>query len=249
MVKNPSNIKNKAKRKEVYAKYKQQKKKTKKELRAARVKEIEALGDKAPPKQIPRTIENTRELDETVVQPDDVEVIGDEKDDEFSKYFSNEVKPKLMISTRPKCSRKLFPFIGDLMQTIPNAFYYPRANHHIKDLAKYAANKKFTHLVMLSEKDKACNGLIITHLPVGPTVFLKVSSFVPGEKIPGHGRPTSHIPELILNNFKTRLGRRVGRFLGSLFPHVSTHIKTDIIKTEDNTYGEYFACYYYIDIR
>jgi hypothetical protein len=47
-----------------------------------------------------------------------------------------------------------------------------------------------------------------------------VSSFEPGSAIPGHGRPTVHIPELILNNFTTRLGRRSGRFLGSLFPHV-----------------------------
>ena len=33
----------------------------------------------------------------------------------------------------------------------------------------------------------------------------------------GHGRISSHKPELILNNFNTRLGRRVGRMLGSLF--------------------------------
>jgi ribosome production factor 1 len=33
----------------------------------------------------------------------------------------------------------------------------------------------------------------------------------------GHGRPSSHRPELVLNNFGTRLGRRVGRMLGSLF--------------------------------
>lgn len=33
----------------------------------------------------------------------------------------------------------------------------------------------------------------------------------------GHGRPSSHRPELVLNNFNTRLGRRVGRMLGSLF--------------------------------
>jgi ribosome production factor 1 len=33
----------------------------------------------------------------------------------------------------------------------------------------------------------------------------------------GHGRATSHRPELILNGFNTRLGRRVGRMLGSLF--------------------------------
>lgn len=125
-MKNPSQIKNKVKRGEVYAKYKQQKKKAKKLQRLERVKEVEALGEDAPPKQVARTIENTRVKDETVVESEDVEVIGDEKDDEFAKYFSNEAKPKIMISTRPKCSRKLFPLIGDLMQMIPNAFYYPR---------------------------------------------------------------------------------------------------------------------------
>ena len=54
---------------------------------------------------------------------------------------------------------------------------------------------------------------------------MQLSSFEPGSKIPGHGKPTSHIPELILNNFGTRLGRRTGRFLGSLFPHVCVYIK------------------------
>lgn len=126
MVKNPSDIKNKVKRTMMYAKYKSQKKKLKKKLREERVAEVEALGEAAPPKQIPKTIENTREVDDTLVQPDDEEVAGDEADDEFAKYFSNEVKPKIMLTTRPNCSRKLFPFIGDLMQMIPNAFYYPR---------------------------------------------------------------------------------------------------------------------------
>lgn len=55
-MKNPSQIANKIKRTEVYQKYKQQKKKTKKRLREEKVKEVEALGDKAPPKQVPTTI-------------------------------------------------------------------------------------------------------------------------------------------------------------------------------------------------
>lgn len=147
--------------------------------------------------------------------------------------------------------------------------YFVTANHLVGDLVKYASNKKFTHLVILTEKQKACNGLVdhcasvvyvsqfvlltlaashcsllISHLPNGPTAFFKVrrnrmfhsteclcvisccsqlSSFEAGAQIPGHGRPTSHIPEIILNNFGTRLGRRTGRFLGSLFPHVSRY--------------------------
>lgn len=62
MVKNPSQIKNKVKRTEMYAKYKQQKKKLKKKLRLERVQEVESLGTSAPAKQIPKTIDNSREL-------------------------------------------------------------------------------------------------------------------------------------------------------------------------------------------
>ena len=35
----------------------------------------------------------------------------------------------------------------------------------------------------------------------------------------GHGTLTSHKPELILNNFTTRLGHTIGRMLASVFPH------------------------------
>ncbi len=156
-MKNPSKIANKAKRIEVYAKYKDQKKKMKKKLRELRAAEVQALGEEAPPKPVARTIENTRAHDDSFCKPTDPEVVGDERDDEFAKYFMSEKRPKLMITTRPKCSKKLFSFIADLMQMIPNAFYYPRGEYDIKELVKYASNKDFTHLVVLGEKQKQCN--------------------------------------------------------------------------------------------
>ena len=107
------------------------------------------------------------------------------------------------------------------MQMIPNAFYYPRESFQIADMIEAAGTKDFTHLVVLAEKNKVCNGALVTILPAGPTAFFKLSSFEAGSKLGGHGKPTAHIPELIINHFNTRLGRRVGRFLGSLFPHVS----------------------------
>ena len=63
--------------------------------------------------------------------------------------------------------------------------------------------------------------VFLTHYLILHYIY-QLSSFQAGEKIPGHGRPTSHVPEIILSNFGTRLGRRTGRFLGSLFPHVCT---------------------------
>ena len=58
-----------------------------------------------------------------------------------------------------------------------------------------------------------------SNLP-GPTAYFKISNITIPSDIANHGKSTGHIPELILNNFTTRLGRRTGRFLGSLFPHV-----------------------------
>jgi len=54
---------------------------------------------------------------------------------------------------------------------------------------------------------------------VGPTAFFKVSNVISSNSIPNHGASTSHVPELVLNGFTTRLGHRVGRLLGSIFPH------------------------------
>lgn len=63
-----------------------------------------------------------------------------------------------MITTRPKCSKKLYPFIGDLMQMIPNAFYYPRESKLVNEMATWATEKGFTHIIVLSEKQKQCDG-------------------------------------------------------------------------------------------
>lgn len=218
---NPSQIGNKAKRTQVYARLKAAKKKERRERRETnKRKAVEAgeLGSTVPQKR-QRTIENTREADPTTVQPSDREVFGDEAGDEFATIFANTEQPKIMITTRPRPSKELFRFIGDLMMLFPKAFYYPRKEFDVKQICGFAANKKFTHLIVLGEKNKKCNGMIVSRLPEGPTAFFKVSNVQNAADVVRRGSSTSHTPEIILNNFSTRLGRRVGRFLGSLFPH------------------------------
>lgn len=60
----------------------------------------------------------------------------------------------------------------------------------------------------------------IVKLPEGPTAIFQLTSIRLGKQIHNHGRSTSHTPELVLNNFITKLGHRVGRLFVSLFPHV-----------------------------
>lgn len=224
---NPGRIKNKLKRSEMYGKYLLEKKAQKRQSRIRREKEAEALGEEAPERAAPRTLENTRETEATAVQPGDEEIMADEAEDEFASYFSDEIRPKILLTTRPCPSAQLFHFIADLMQFFPKLYYYQRKSYSIKDICTFASNRKFTHLIVLSEKSKVCNGMLISHLRPsgaarglgGPTAFFKVSNVIPSKDVPNHGSASSHIPELNLHGFTTRLGHRAGRFLGSLFPH------------------------------
>ena len=52
----------------------------------------------APPKPIPRTLETTREPDETIVFPDDEEILQDEMTDEMAPYFNRLTTPKILIT-------------------------------------------------------------------------------------------------------------------------------------------------------
>ncbi|CAK4083993.1 unnamed protein product [Aphanomyces euteiches] len=227
--KNPSAIKNKIKRQEIMVKYKKEKKALREEKRAQRKKEAEELGDKAPPKLVPRTIDNTREQEVTMISAEDEEIVGDEMDDEFASIFGNEETPKIMWTTRPFPSADLYPFIQNLMEFVPNSFYYKRGTYDIKDICRFAGNKAFTHVGILSEKEKKCNGMVISRLPHGPTAFFKISNVVLMDKIENHARKTSHQPEVILNNFNTRLGHRIGRFLGSFFEHKPEFIGRQVV--------------------
>jgi ribosome production factor 1 len=237
VTRNPSHITNRLKRSEMYGKYLEQKRQEKKHARLQRIKEVKALGGDdddrddggVAKKTVPKTLDNTREVEPTMVLQDP-EVAADEADDEFARYFHREFPPKVLVTTRPRPSQNLFYFIADLQRLIPKLHFYPRKSFSVKEICQFAANRDFTHVIVLTENAKQCNGMTISHIGggggddgdeklVGPTAFFKVSNVVTSQNIPNHGASTNHIPELNLHGFGTRLGHRVGRLLGSLFPH------------------------------
>ncbi|OWY92893.1 Ribosome production factor 1, partial [Phytophthora megakarya] len=60
-MRNPSHIKNKMKRQLVMQKFRKEKKEAKKAAQLKRRREAEEMGEEAPAKMEPRTIDNTRE--------------------------------------------------------------------------------------------------------------------------------------------------------------------------------------------
>jgi ribosome production factor 1 len=77
--------------------------------------------------QTPKTIDNMREMDDTVVAPDDEEVLRDEADDEFAEYYDNTKQAKLMITTQQSPSGKIYRLVAEFMAVIPNCSFYKRS--------------------------------------------------------------------------------------------------------------------------
>ncbi|KAL9627867.1 MAG: hypothetical protein Q9164_007464, partial [Protoblastenia rupestris] len=130
--------------------------------------------------------------------------------------------PKILITT--SLNSNLHKEAHLLTNLFPFSTYIPRSSHRyshkfsIREISSFATNRKYTSVIVLKEDQKKLTGLIVVHLPHGPTFHFSVSSWVEGKKLPGHGRPTEHIPELILNNFRTPLGLLTAHLFRSLFP-------------------------------
>ncbi|KAJ6850617.1 ribosome production factor 1 [Iris pallida] len=217
----PSMIKNKEKRSEVHSKLKREKKIEKRrqaKARDAAIKQALELGQEPPEKKVPRTIENTREPDETVCRPDDEELFAANDADEFSTILKQETVPKILITTCRFNSTRGPAFIRELLSVIPNAHYFKRGTYELKKIVEYARKKDFTSIMVVHTNRREPDALLIVNLPDGPTAHFKLSKLVLRKDIQGHGNPTGHKPELVLNNFSTRLGHRVGRLIQSLFP-------------------------------
>ncbi|KAF7813947.1 ribosome production factor 1-like [Senna tora] len=217
----PSMIKNKEKRSAVHAKLKQQKKLEKRKKAKAREtaeKRALELGEEPPEKKVPRTIENTREADETVCKPDDEELFAGNDADEFSSVLKRQQTPKILITTCRFNSTRGPAFISELLSVIPNSHYYKRGTYDLKKVLEYAKNKDFTSIIVVHTNRREPDALLIIGVPDGPTAHFKLSKLVLRKDIKGHGNPTGHKPELVLNNFTTRLGHRIGRLIQSLFP-------------------------------
>ncbi|CAI4039466.1 hypothetical protein SMKI_08G1330 [Saccharomyces mikatae IFO 1815] len=215
---NEINISNKLKRQEIFADIKHEKNKERHTMRRKRAKEEREnpeLREKRLRENVTQTIENTRVYDETI----NGEVEGDE--DDLMRYFnsnSNE-PPKIFLTTNVNAKKSAYEFANILIEVLPNVTFVKRKfGYKLKEISDICIKRNFTDIVIINEDKKKVNGLTFIHLPEGPTFYFKLSSFVEVKKIVGHGRPTSHIPELILNNFQTRLGQTVGRLFQSILP-------------------------------
>ncbi|KAF3142490.1 hypothetical protein TWF703_000879 [Orbilia oligospora] len=148
--------------------------------------------------------------------------------------------PKLLLtSTRRARQHQLYQTLSLIF---PNTTYVPRGTKFtIPQIASFATNRQYTHLLVALEDSKTLHGLIIILLPAGPTFHFSLTNFADGKAIQGRGVNTNHVPELILNNFTTTIGRLTASLFQSLYPpqpqFMGRQVKNKGISRGDRTTG------------
>ena len=69
-------------------------------------------------------------------------------------------------------------------------------------------NKGFTDILIFHETSGICDGLIVCHLPYGPTAYFSLSDVIARHDIPKSNlaNVSEQFPHLMFNNFTTSLG-------------------------------------------
>ena len=102
-----SSIRNKQKRQEVFQQVRAEEKQAKRAAQIQRKKreaEQPELKEQRLRENVPRTIENTREADETIVDPEDEEVKADQDADTFASFFAEQRNPNVLVTTNKRVS-------------------------------------------------------------------------------------------------------------------------------------------------
>uniref|UniRef100_A0A3B5MJY1 Brix domain-containing protein n=1 Tax=Xiphophorus couchianus TaxID=32473 RepID=A0A3B5MJY1_9TELE len=187
-----------------------------------------------------RTIEEKKlklkdALDENSPLPPDVrrEALGlqklveyDDEGAEVSSHMDDEYKwagvedPKLMVTTSRDPSSRLKMFAKCLQEVklmFPGAQRMNRGNHEVAALVRACKANNVSDLVIIHET-RGQPGLVICHLPFGPTAYFTLYNVVMRHDVPNIGTMSEAYPHLIFHNFTSRLGKRVSNILKYLFP-------------------------------
>lgn len=102
---------------------------------------------------------------------------------------------------------------------LPNAVRINRGGYILKDLVKIGQANYFTDIIILHETRGEPDGLIISHLPFGPTAYFGISNVVLRHDLKEKTDTVSEAyPHLIFDGFSSNLGQRISDILKYLFP-------------------------------
>ena len=130
----------------------------------------------------------------------------------------------------------LFIKFQELIGFFPNSERMNRGTTVMKELSKFCISKNVSDLIILHEHRGEPDGMIISHYPLGPTLYLGLKNVVlrhdlKTEKLDAVSKQSPH---LIFDKFSSALGERIISILKNLFP-VPKHDSKKTISFSNNS--------------
>ncbi|EFJ47362.1 hypothetical protein VOLCADRAFT_61433 [Volvox carteri f. nagariensis] len=184
---------------------------------------------------------------EVELEDDNTAVPRSHVDDEYA--HAGEVDPKVLITTSRDPSSRLTQFAKEVKLVIPNSQRINRGGLILKELVDTCRTHDFTDIVVLHEHRGEPDGMVVCHLPYGPTAYFGIFNTVLRHDI-GQKKEVGTIseayPHLITDNLGSKLGQRTANILKHLFPVpkddskriVSFANRNDFISFRHHTYSE-----------
>lgn len=145
--------------------------------------------------------------------------------------------PRVCVTTSRDPSSRLKQFAKEVKLLFPNSTRINRGNNRVDELIGSCNESEFTDVVLVQETRGEPDGLVVCHLPLGPTAFFTLSGAVLRHDLEGGASPMSEaFPHIILNNFNTELGKRIGNVLKCLFPVPKPETRRIVTFSNDNDF-------------
>jgi U3 small nucleolar ribonucleoprotein protein IMP4 len=112
-----------------------------------------------------------------------------------------------------------------------------RGTYVIKGLVKICQENDISDLIILHEHKGEPDGMIVCHLPFGPTAYFGLNNVILRHDL--KEKPTTMseaFPHLIFDNFNTKLGERVSDILKYIFPLPKVDSKRVLTFANNNDY-------------
>lgn len=140
-------------------------------------------------------------------------------DDEYANATNRD--PKILLTTSRDPSSPLTQFVKELKFVFPNAQRMNRGGQVLSEIIETCRAHDFTDVILVHEHRGVPDGMIISHLPFGPTASFGLLNVVTRHDIKDKkaiGTMPEVYPHLIFDNFSTKLGQRTANILKYLFP-------------------------------
>lgn len=161
----------------------------------------------------------------------------DAADDEYANAGIRD--PRIALTTSRDPSSRLSQFVKELHLLFPNSQRINRGSYVVGELVEACRNAGMTDMIVAHEHRGEPDGLVICHLPYGPTAYFGVLNAVLRHDLPdvqGQTTVSEAYPHLIMHNFKTALGERVRDILKFLFPVPKPDSKRIVTFANQNDY-------------